>query len=79
MFFRKISQFENGKFLIILQNKKLNRIEFFFETSNRLKAVFQSSNLKPLKTLNPDSDCLFAINESKGLIGIYVTEKGLVN
>ncbi|CAJ0761535.1 24589_t:CDS:2, partial [Entrophospora sp. SA101] len=39
--------------------------------------TFQLSNLKPLKTLNPDGDCLFAINEPKGLIGIYVAEKGL--
>ncbi|CAJ0758485.1 10018_t:CDS:10 [Entrophospora sp. SA101] len=74
---RKISQFENGKFLIILRNKKSNQIEIFFENSNRLKSAFQLSNLKPLKTLNPDGDCLFAINEPKGLIGIYVAEKGL--
>nr|CAG8522177.1 4868_t:CDS:10 [Entrophospora candida] len=76
---RKISQFENGKFLIILQNKKSNQIEIFFENSNRLKSAFQLSNLKPLKTLNPDGDCLFAINEPKGLIGIYVAEKGVLN
>ncbi|CAJ0875333.1 10269_t:CDS:10 [Entrophospora sp. SA101] len=76
---RKISQFENGKLLIILRNKKSNQIEIFFENSNHLKSTFQLSNLKPLKTLNPDGDCLFAINEPKGLIGIYVAERGVLN
>ncbi|CAG8537034.1 3581_t:CDS:10, partial [Racocetra persica] len=76
---RKISQFENKRFFIILWNKKQRRYEIFYDVASRLTAIFNSNSLKPFKRLNSSEHCLFAINEPRGLIGIYDIKSGVLN
>ncbi|CAG8541330.1 7739_t:CDS:10, partial [Scutellospora calospora] len=76
---RKLSQFENKKFFLILWNKKQKRYETFFDIASRLNNIFNSDSPKPFKKLNAKKDCLFAINEPRGLIGIYDTKSGVLN
>ncbi|CAI2180537.1 19077_t:CDS:10, partial [Funneliformis geosporum] len=72
--FRKISQFDNRKFLLVLYNKKIQKIEIYFDTAQRLP-----KNFKALKSLNMDENFLIAINEPKELIAIYDTNKVVLN
>ncbi|CAG8514243.1 1675_t:CDS:10, partial [Scutellospora calospora] len=74
---RKIAQFENKKYFIIFWNKKQPRYEIFFDNASRLKTIFQSSSPKPSRILNTEENCLFAINEPRGLVGIYHTQSGV--
>ncbi|CAI2161944.1 15836_t:CDS:10 [Funneliformis geosporum] len=77
--FRKISQFDNRKFLV-LYNKKMQKVEIFFDTVQRLTQIFKASYpIKPFKTLNTDEHFIIAINEPKELIAIYNTKKAMVN
>ncbi|CAG8468073.1 14418_t:CDS:10 [Rhizophagus irregularis] len=72
--FKKISQFDNHKFLLMLYNKKMQRIEIFFDTAQQLAQNFEShSTIKPFKILNTDENFIIAINEPKGLLAIYNT------
>jgi hypothetical protein len=75
---RKISQFDN-KFLLVLWNKQMSRTEMFFDTAQKLRQNFQNSSNKTFKTLNTDENFLIAINEPKGLIAIFNTEKVVVS
>ncbi|CAG8634848.1 3170_t:CDS:10, partial [Funneliformis caledonium] len=77
--FRKIAQFDNRKFLLVLYNKKNQKIEIFFDTAQRLANNFRSYSIKYFKTLNTDENILIAINEPKELIAIYDTKKVLLN
>ncbi|GBC07437.1 hypothetical protein RclHR1_07470002 [Rhizophagus clarus] len=77
--FRKISQFDNRKFLLVLYNKKEQRIEIFFDTAQRLAQNFKSYSTKPFKTLNIDENFLMAINEPRELIAIYNTKEVKLN
>ncbi|GES77127.1 hypothetical protein GLOIN_2v1781563 [Rhizophagus clarus] len=78
--FRKISQFGNHKFLLVLWNKKLSRTEIFFDTAQKLAQNFQQSYLnKPFKVLNTDENYLFAVNEPKELIAIFDTRRAVLN
>ncbi|CAG8435112.1 3623_t:CDS:10, partial [Funneliformis mosseae] len=73
---RNISQFENRKFLLVLYNKKSQKIEIFLDTAERLAQNFKSkSSFKPIKTLSVEDKFLIAINDSKKLIAIYHTKK----
>ncbi|CAI2161359.1 15834_t:CDS:10 [Funneliformis geosporum] len=73
---RKISQFENRKFLLVLYNKKSQKIEIFLDTAERLAQNFKSTHsFKPIKTLSVDDKFLIAINDSKKLIAIYHIKK----
>ena len=65
---RKILQLENGKILIILQNIETNKIE--------IRNIWPKK--QSIMTLHPHNQCLFAVNEPKGLIGIYELQKGEV-
>ncbi|CAB4446571.1 unnamed protein product [Rhizophagus irregularis] len=74
--FKKISQFDNCKFLLMLYNKDDKRIEIFFNTARQLAQIFKShSTIKPFKTLNTDENFIIAVNEPKGLLAIYNTEE----
>ncbi|CAG8545615.1 947_t:CDS:10, partial [Funneliformis mosseae] len=75
--FRKISQFDNRKFLLVLFNKKNQKIEIFFDTAQRLANNFKSYPIKYFKTLNIDENIIIAVNEPKELIAIYDTKKVL--
>ncbi|GES77125.1 hypothetical protein GLOIN_2v1781565 [Rhizophagus clarus] len=73
--FRKISQFDN-KFLLILYNKKMLKIEIFFDNAQQLALNFKSHLIiKPFKILNTDENFIIAINEPKGLLAIYNTKE----
>ncbi|CAG8505521.1 11511_t:CDS:10 [Funneliformis caledonium] len=72
--FKKISQFDNRKFLLVLYNKTNQQIELFFDTAQRL-----AKNFKAFKTLNIDDNFLIAINEPMELIAIYNTNKVVLN
>ncbi|CAB4444019.1 unnamed protein product [Rhizophagus irregularis] len=73
--FKKISQFDNRKFLLVLYNKKIQRIEIFFDTARQLAQNFKShSTIKPFKILNIDENFIIAINEPKGFLAIYNTK-----
>ncbi|CAG8678561.1 8479_t:CDS:10, partial [Funneliformis mosseae] len=72
--FKKISQFENRKFLIVLYNKINKQIELYFDTAQRLAKSF-----KAFKALNMDDNFLIAINEPMELIAIYNTNKFVLN
>ncbi|PKC63590.1 hypothetical protein RhiirA1_463537 [Rhizophagus irregularis] len=77
--FKKISQFDSRKFLLVLYNKERLRIEIFFDTAQRLAHDFNSSNSRSIKTLNADENFLIAINEPKGLLAIYNTKEAKLN
>ncbi|CAB4420745.1 unnamed protein product [Rhizophagus irregularis] len=78
--FKKISQFDNRKFLLVLYNKEKLRVEIFFDTAQRLAQNFKSrSIINPFKTLNADENFLIAINEPKGLLAIYNTKEAKLN
>ncbi|CAG8438292.1 8031_t:CDS:10 [Funneliformis caledonium] len=75
--FKKISQLDNRKFLLVLYNKKSRKIEIFFGSSQHIIQTFKTN--KPLKSLNTDENFLIAINEPKELIAIYrYTENDIV-
>ncbi|RHZ44791.1 hypothetical protein Glove_709g38 [Diversispora epigaea] len=76
---RKIFQFENKKFFVILWNKKQGRIEFYYESASSLNSVIQPNTSKIFKSLNTSENCYFAVNEPKGLIGIYNKDDGELN
>ncbi|CAI2161360.1 13694_t:CDS:10 [Funneliformis geosporum] len=67
--FKKISQFDNRKFLLVLHNKKSQKIEIFFGASQHIIQTVKTN--KPFKSLNIDENFLIAINEPKELIAIY--------
>ncbi|CAB4480240.1 unnamed protein product [Rhizophagus irregularis] len=72
--FKKISQFDNRKFLLVLYNKKIRRIEIFFDTAQQMAQNFKShSTIKSFKILNTDENFIIAINEPKGLLAVYNT------
>ncbi|PKC68809.1 hypothetical protein RhiirA1_440393 [Rhizophagus irregularis] len=74
--FKKISQFDKRKFLLVLYNKKMQRIEIFFDTAQPLAQNFKShSTIKPFKILNTDENFITAINEPKGFLAIYNTKE----
>ncbi|CAB4409781.1 unnamed protein product [Rhizophagus irregularis] len=74
--FRKISQFDNRKFLLVLWNKKASKTEIFFDTAQKLAQNFkQSYSNRPFKTLNMDENYFIAVNESKELIAIFDTRR----
>ncbi|GES77129.1 hypothetical protein GLOIN_2v1781565 [Rhizophagus clarus] len=74
--FKKISQFENRKFLLMLYNKRMGRIEIFFDTAQQLAQNFKlHSIIKPFKILHTNENFIIAINEPKGLLAIYNTEE----
>ncbi|GES77132.1 hypothetical protein GLOIN_2v1781568 [Rhizophagus clarus] len=77
---KKISQFDNRKFLLVLYHKKMRRIEIFFDTAQQLAKNFKSHPIiKPFKILNTDEDFIIAINEPKGLLAIYDTKEVKLN
>ena len=77
---RKISQFDNHKFLLVLWNKQKPRTEIFFDTAQKLAQNFQNAySNKPFKTLSTDENFLIAINEPKELIAIFDTGKAVVS
>jgi hypothetical protein len=60
----------------MLYNKKMRRIEIFFDTAQRLAQNFKShSIIRPFKILYTDENFLIAINEPKGLLAIYNTKE----
>jgi hypothetical protein len=64
----------------VLYNKKLERIEIFFDDAQRFPRIFKKSDsIKPFKTLNTDKNFLIAINEPKELIAILDTKKVVVS
>ncbi|KAG9305016.1 hypothetical protein G9A89_007419 [Geosiphon pyriformis] len=76
-FFRHIAQLENKKFLVFLWHKSTQRLEIYFDTIQRLhKAIHDQSSLKNLYT---GEHFLLAVNEPKGLIAIYNTERAVLN
>ncbi|POG65607.1 hypothetical protein GLOIN_2v1665293 [Rhizophagus irregularis DAOM 181602=DAOM 197198] len=78
--FRKISQFDNHKFLLVLWNKRASKTEIFFDTAQKLAQNFkQSYSNRPFKTLNMDENYFIAVNESKELIAIFDTRKVVLN
>ncbi|CAB5351422.1 unnamed protein product [Rhizophagus irregularis] len=78
--FRKISKFDNHKFLLVLWNKKASKTEIFFDTAQRLAQNFQQSYPnRPFKTLNTDENYFIAVNESKELIAIFDTRRVVLN
>ena len=79
--YRKISQFDNHKFLLVLWNKKLSRTEIFFDTAQRLAQNFKQTTYsnKPFKILNTDENCFIAVNEPKELIAIFDTKRAVVS
>ena len=77
---RKISQFDNHKFLLVLWNKQKSRTEIFFDTAQKLAQNFQHAySNKPFKTLSTDENFLIAINELKELIAIFEIGKVVVS
>ncbi|PKY52349.1 hypothetical protein RhiirA4_469932 [Rhizophagus irregularis] len=78
--FRKISQFENCKFLLVLYNKNKKRVEIFFDTAQQLARRFKKSDsIKPIKILNINENFLVAVNEPKELIAIFDTNRTMLN
>ncbi|CAB4410523.1 unnamed protein product [Rhizophagus irregularis] len=78
--FKKISQFDKRKFLLVLYNKKMRKIEIFFDTAQQLAKNFISQSIvKPFKILNTDENFIIAINEPKGLLAIYNTKEVKLN
>ncbi|CAG8564984.1 25654_t:CDS:2, partial [Gigaspora rosea] len=76
---RKISQFENKKYFIILWNKKRRQHEIFFDTASRLRSIFKANLPKAFRRLNNiEKHCMFAINEPRGLIGIFNKQSGVL-
>ncbi|CAG8530785.1 12758_t:CDS:10, partial [Acaulospora morrowiae] len=72
---RNISQIEN-KFFLALWNNNENRLEIYFDTASRLSSSIQSN---PFKILYPEKSSLISVNESKGLIGSYNINSGVLN
>ncbi|CAG8497592.1 11333_t:CDS:10 [Acaulospora morrowiae] len=77
--FRKIACFKDKKYLVILWNKKENMTEIFFGKSPKLVTSIQSYPKKCFVTLRTEEFCLFAVNESKGLLGIFNTKSGMLD
>ncbi|EXX65355.1 hypothetical protein RirG_134120 [Rhizophagus irregularis DAOM 197198w] len=74
--FRKISQFDNHKFLLVLWNKRASKTEIFFDTAQKLAQNFkQFYSNKPFKTLNTDENYFIAVNEPTELIAIFDTRR----
>lgn len=57
-------------------NKKINQMKLYFNTAQNLDASIQNDNSRTLRT---SKYCLTAVNESKGLIGMYDTNRGVVS
>ncbi|CAG8846879.1 17546_t:CDS:2, partial [Racocetra persica] len=77
---RKIALFENNKCFIALWNLNQNRLEIYYETLRRRLhdpiQLEETSHQKP-KTLYPEEQFLIAVNEPKGMFGIYQTRRGV--
>ncbi|GBC20093.1 uncharacterized protein OCT59_006574 [Rhizophagus irregularis] len=74
--FRKLLQFDNHKFLLVLWNKKASKTEIFFDTAQKLAQNFkQFYSNKPFKTLNTDENYFIAVNEPTELIAIFDTRR----
>ncbi|RGB38369.1 hypothetical protein C1646_812662 [Rhizophagus diaphanus] len=71
--FRKISQIDICKFLLVLYNKNEQQIEIYFDTAQKLAQGFKESSIKPFKIWKSDKNFLMAINEPKELIAIFDT------
>ncbi|CAB4409762.1 unnamed protein product [Rhizophagus irregularis] len=79
---RHISKFDhpkNPKYLVMIWNKKMNRMELYFNTAQNLETSIQIDNPRIFRNLNTCKYCLIAVNESKGLIGIYDVNHGILN
>ncbi|CAG8501198.1 7794_t:CDS:10 [Ambispora gerdemannii] len=74
--FRHIAQL-GKRFLVFLWNKNLKRLEIYFNTIDRLTETISHQNA--IKKINPGEHFMIAVNEPKGLIGIYSAEKGVLN
>ncbi|KAG9305010.1 hypothetical protein G9A89_007413 [Geosiphon pyriformis] len=74
---RHIAQLENKKFLVFLWHKSTHRLEIYFDTIQRLPKTIHDQS--PLKKLNTGEHFLLAVNEPKGLIAIYNTERAVLN
>ncbi|RIA83800.1 hypothetical protein C1645_833247 [Glomus cerebriforme] len=74
--FIDISQFDK-KFLVILWNKVINKMELYFDSLRRLPKMIEQQS--PIKKLTSGSRSKIAINDSKGLIAIYSPEKASLN
>ncbi|GBC20091.1 uncharacterized protein OCT59_006577 [Rhizophagus irregularis] len=78
--FRKISQFDNHKFLLVLWNKKASKAEIFFDTAQKLAQNFkQSYSNRSYRILNTDENYFIAVNEPKELIAIFDTRRAVLN
>ncbi|RGB38368.1 hypothetical protein C1646_755794 [Rhizophagus diaphanus] len=78
--FRKIFQFDNHKFLLVLWNKKASKTEIFLDTAQKLAQNFkQSYSNRPFKTLNTNENYFIAVNEPKELIAIFDTRRVVLN
>ncbi|CAG8641441.1 26067_t:CDS:10, partial [Dentiscutata erythropus] len=79
---RKIALFENNKYFIALWNINQKRLEIYYETLRRTLynpiQLEETAYRKP-KTLHPEEQCLIAVNEPKGMIGIYQTRIGVLD
>ena len=73
---RHISKFDHSKYLVIIWNNKTNRMELYFNTAQNLGKSIQTGNPK---VFNTSKYCLTAVNESKGLIGIYDSKDAVVS
>ncbi|CAB5351459.1 unnamed protein product [Rhizophagus irregularis] len=77
--FRKISQFDNHKFLLVLWNKKASKAEIFFDTAQKLAQNFkQSYSNRSYRILNTDENYFIAVNEPKELIAIFDTRRAVL-
>ncbi|KAG9300637.1 hypothetical protein G9A89_023435 [Geosiphon pyriformis] len=74
---RHISQLENKKLLVFLWNKSTFKLEIYFDTIKRLPKIIRDQAAS--KKLNIDEQFLLAVNQPKGLIAIYNTEKAVLN
>ncbi|CAG8499822.1 1587_t:CDS:10 [Acaulospora colombiana] len=59
--------------------RKTKRTEIFFDKAQKLASNIESNAPKHFKILNNEECCMFAINEPKGLLGIYNTRTGVLN
>ncbi|CAG8689548.1 13591_t:CDS:10, partial [Racocetra persica] len=75
---RKVALFENNKCFIALWNINQNRLEIYYETLRRTSVQLEGNYRKP-KTLHPEEQCLIAVNEPKGMFGIYQTKRGVLD
>ncbi|CAG8529032.1 12160_t:CDS:10, partial [Funneliformis caledonium] len=67
---------EHPKYLSIIWNNKTNRMELRVDT---IQGSIIDNTKKYQNMMNASKFCLIAVNESKGLIGIYNTDNGMLN